>query len=186
MPKWFYKKIDGLTSDQALLKVFSRGQTDAFDRLYTRHKRGLFLFIFRQCQNRAIAEEIAHDTWLAVITQASQYKSKAKFSTWLFKIAHNRLVDHWRKHGNASHVLLDEVSDFLISKDSSAEEIQTLKGILESLEQLPPEQTEVVLLRIEGFSYAEISNITNTKQETVKSRLRYANKSLRGISEAQA
>jgi RNA polymerase sigma-70 factor (ECF subfamily) len=182
MPTWLDKKLNDFSSDHSLLKAFAAGDSSAFDRLYDRHKLGLLKFLLRQCQNRAIAEEIAHDTWLAVISSAGRYQATAKFTTWLYSIGHKRLIDHWRKQGNSNHLLLDEVSDLLVSSNISGEDYQRLQELLEQLEQLPAEQTEAVLLRIEGFSYDEIAEITQTKFETVKSRLRYANQNLRGIT----
>ena len=180
MRNWVYKSL----SDEALMKKYSKGSTCAFDYLYLRNKDALFLFLNRQCNNRSVAEELAHDTWIAVINRAENYQSNAKFKTWLFRIAHNRLVDYWRKYGTSSQQILDEISNqLLVNSEPSINQLE-LEDIFKSLEVLSVDQMEVLLLKIEGFSHFEISKITNAKQETVKSRLRYAVKHLRTVMEA--
>lgn len=168
-----------LMSDESLMRAYARGDGQAFECLYERNKSPLFLFLRRQCDNEAICEELAHDTWIAVIRQVGNYQTSAKFKTWLFRIAHNRLVDYWRKYGRSARVLFEEISDSVGSTLDIASQGIELEQLMESLAELSNEQTEALLLKIEGFSHAEIADITNSKQETVKSRLRYATQQLR-------
>jgi len=169
--------------DEALLLAYSQGDTNAFETLYSRYKKSLFNYLRRQCSNSSIAEELSHDVWLAVIKQANSFEQKALFKTWLYRIAHNRLVDYWRKNNHAKDVLLEDlfqqqhnISNY--SEDQSSELIE-IEELLNLLNELSAEQTNALLLKVEGFSHAEIAQITQTKQETVKSRLRYATKHLR-------
>lgn len=181
MRKWIYKKL----CDEALMAKYASGNTDAFEHLYLRNKDVLFSFIRRQCNNHEVAEELAHDTWLAVIRQAKNYQAQAQFKTWLYRIAHNRLIDHWRKYGNSTKQLIEEVGNQLLV-NTQQETIGSLEvdELFENLKNLTQEQMEALLLKIEGFSHSEIADITNAKQETVKSRLRYAVKHLRLTMEA--
>jgi len=166
------------------MKAYANGDGFAFECLYKRNKSPLFLFLRRQCPNESICEELAHDTWLAVIRQAeNSYLDSAKFRTWLFRIAHNRLVDYWRKHGSNASVLFEEITDTIGSTSDTSSQSIELQQLLDNLESLSNEQTETLLLKIEGFSHAEIASITDTKQETVKSRLRYATQRLRTLME---
>lgn len=175
-----------LSSDAALIKAFSKGSHSAFETLYLRHKTRLFCFLKRQSDSHETAEEIAHDTWLAVINQAASYQAKAAFSTWLFRIAHNKLVDYWRKHGSATQGVIEELDHYISSSaDPTLEQLELIQ-INQCLEVLSAEQMEVVLLKIEGFSQAEIALITDSKQETVKSRLRYARQHLKKTMELPA
>jgi RNA polymerase sigma-70 factor (ECF subfamily) len=170
-------------SDAQLIAQYALGDTTAFERLYLRHKNSVFHFLRRQTHSAEIAEDLAHDTWLAVIRQATTYRAIAQFRTWLFSIAHNRLVDHWRKNGSSPMALLDEVSQhFMQIEDKTSQGIE-LDDLLQNLTVLSDDQLAAVLLRIEGFSHAEIAKITESKQETVKSRLRYATKHLRNAME---
>jgi len=175
MRRWIYQTM----SDEALMAAYCRGQPLAFECLYNRHKQKLFNFLNRQCHNRAISEELTHDTWIAVIQNTSSYQAKAKFTTWVFSIAHNRLVDYWRKHGATNRPLVEQLKEqHAVTEDRLSESIE-LEELMAKLQMLPTEQIETLLLKIEGFTYMEIASITKAKQETVKSRLRYANNSLR-------
>lgn len=175
MRRWTLK----LMNDNALLASYGRGNALAFEVLYQRHKTALFVFLNRQCGNREISEELSHDAWMAVISQATSFQPQAAFKTWLFRIAHNRLVDHWRRHGTNAKVLFEELNDVHAAQHSSVSEARELNDILSNIEKLSGEQTEALLLKIEGFSHAEIADITDSKTETVKSRLRYATQHLR-------
>jgi len=170
--------------DRALMRAYALGDSLAFEELYSRHKIAVIAYLRRQCDSHEICEELAHDTWLAVINQAHSYQDKARFKTWLFRIAHNRLVDHWRKHGSRAAVLFEELNEAAIQQqDRSSGELE-LKQLVQSLDVLSLEQLETVLLKVEGFTHSEIAEITNTKFETVKSRLRYATKHLKVVLEA--
>ncbi len=182
MRKWIDKSI----SDETLMVAYAKGRASAFETLYRRHKNKLYSFLRRQCDNDAVAEELTHDAWLAVINQASVYKVEAKFTTWLYRIAHNRLIDYWRKHGSSIRILTQELNDEICKTDDDTQNSIVLSELLQSLEALPVEQVEAVLLKIEGFSHSEIADITQTKPETVKSRLRYATQRLRGSMELYA
>lgn len=173
-------------NDEALIAAYAKGQTDAFECLYLRHKRALFAFLRRQCSSSSIAEELAHDAWLAVINQAAVFKPNAKFKTWLYRIAHNRLVDYWRKHGSVTGILFDEISEQLSLTDDTSTYGLELDELVKKVNDLSHEQTTTLLLKVEGFSYSEIANITQTKQETVKSRLRYATQHLRMAMEVSS
>lgn len=181
MRKWIYQQL----SNEALMANYARGHVDAFEVLYARNKDLLFSFICRQCDSREIAEELAHDSWLAVIKQVKNYRANAQFKTWLFRIAHNRLIDYWRKNGSSAQVLFEELSNqLLFSEQQESFSTLDIEELITNLEGLSQEQMEALLLKIEGFSHSEIAEITNAKQETVKSRLRYAVKHLRLTMEA--
>jgi len=174
------------TSDIALIKAYAKGSDAAFETLYLRHKSKLFRFIVRQSHSRELAEEIAHYTWIAVIKQAASYRPKANFSTWLFRIAHNKLIDHWRKSGASTTSLVDELTEQLATPGNPAIEQLELTDLLESLKRLSADQRTALLLKIEGFSQLEIAHVTNSRQETVKSRLRYAKRHLKNSMELSA
>ena len=173
-------------SDSALMAAYACGQSDAFECLYLRHKQNLYSFLRRQCENSAIAEELTHDTWMAVIRRATNYRPNAKFTTWIFHIAHNRLIDHWRKQGRSTEYLEHQIEDQIQSVADNSLNVLQLNELIEKLKTLPPAQVEALLLRVEGFSHAEIATITDTKQETVKSRLRYVTQRLHKSVEVQS
>src|SRR3989304_314716 len=87
--------------DEQLMLAFPGGDAGAFDALYRRHKGALYRFVLRSIRDRATAEELYQEVWMRVIESRGRYEVQAKFTTWLYTVAHNRLVDHWRKRGLA-------------------------------------------------------------------------------------
>lgn len=167
------------------MRAYQTGNVAAFELLYKRHKDALFSFLYRSCQQQAVVEDIAHDAWLAVINNAPQYKASAQFRTWLYRIANNKLIDHWRRHEVRLNYL-DQHShvselDAKTTEYSSAELSLLVQQTLNQIEQLPMAQKQAFLLREGGFSLQEIAEIQGTEIESVKSRLRYAVTKLRCI-----
>ena len=162
--------------------AYQQGDSAAFETLYQRHKSNLFNYLFHSCQNPSVVEDLAHDIWLSVIRRAEHYQTTATFKTYLYRIAWHRLVDHWRKSSRDQQLdgEFDEMT-YMKPETTSPEGEQTVmvNQIREAIANLPNEQRIAFLLKEEGFSQQEIADITEAKPETVKSRLRYANKALR-------
>jgi RNA polymerase sigma-70 factor (ECF subfamily) len=95
-------------SDEQLMLAYAGGDAAAFEALYARHKGPLFRFVLRSVKGQAQAEELFQEVWMRAIEARARYRPEAKFSTWLYTIAHNRLVDHWRAKGLALVSLDDE------------------------------------------------------------------------------
>src|SRR6476619_6802340 len=94
-------------TDEQLMLAYAGGDAAAFEALYSRHKGPLFRFVLRSVKAHAQAEELFQEIWMRAIEARERYRPEAKFTTWLYTIAHNRLVDHWRTRGLAM-VSLDE------------------------------------------------------------------------------
>jgi len=162
--------------DAQLMLAYGRGDAKAFEQLYVKYKDPLYRFFLRQCGNRALAEELYQDVWVRVIDARQRYAVKAKFSTWLYRIAHNILTDHYRKPVEEALPEADAVPS------SRADDPETVLGGQEKLARyqamlraLPDEQREVFLLKEEaGMSLEYIAATTGENFETIKSRLRYA------------
>lgn len=180
--------MDAGSSDEELMMRFADGDAAAFDALYTRHRGGVFRYLLRQCQNRATAEELFQDVWMNLVHARSRYRVQAKFATYLYTLAHNRLIDHFRRHKRLHLVpLVDEDNDPAQLQASSA--LQPERGaqareqaarLLQLVAELPEVQREAFLLHEEGeLSLDEIAQVTGVNRETVKSRLRYAMDKLR-------
>jgi len=160
--------------------------------LYQKNKDGLFRYFLRQTNNDAIAEELAQDVWTNVIQSASRYKPKAKFTTFLYHIAHNRFIDHIRRQTirplDSSHSS-SETNDLVDTDREQPEQHLENEQLATALKQLifalPAEQREAFLLKEEaGLSQNDIAYVTGCNNETVKSRLRYAYNKLRnGLGE---
>ena len=174
-------------SDEDLMLRYAGGDADAFQQLYERHRGGLYRYFLRQ-SNRSVAEELFQDVWTRVIQSRKRYRPKAAFKTWLYTLAHNRLVDHWRREGvrPVEQSASDGDCAAMMAPDTNPgpQRLVDLRDCLEQLLQLvsdlPDVQRQTFLLRHEaGMSLAQIAAAMNTGAETAKSRLRYAMDRLR-------
>jgi RNA polymerase sigma-70 factor (ECF subfamily) len=171
--------------DDVLMLAWVAGDAAAFEQLYARHRGPLFRFLLRQLRDQALAEEFFQDVWQRVIAARAGWKPDATFATWLFRIAHNRLNDHWRglKHRPPAPDDGDERAARVpdpATPEHTLSEFEQRRRLQLAIEALPEEQRAVVLLRLEQeLSLEDIADITGTGRETVKSRLRYAMDKLR-------
>lgn len=184
-------------SDEALMLRYQAGDAAAFDELYARHRGALFRFIARQCRVRERAEEIFQDVWMSLIQAADRYRVEAQFRTWLYTLAHNKLMDYFRsnaraeavlyevKHENGETETIDGVASRIEEPHVQAESREQGNAILRLLAALPAPQREAFLLYEEGgLSVEEIAQSTGVSFEAAKSRLRYAVAKLReGLAE---
>ena len=182
-------------TDENLMVRFGRGEAAAFEFLYRRHESRVFRYLQRNVRNEAAANDLMQEVWFAVVRGAANYQPTAKFTTWLFTIAHNRTVDMIR----ANHRLqsldagddadpeapspLERLADAAklepLAQVQSQDEAAALLG---AVAQLPAEQRSAFLLQAEGdLSVEEIAHATGASFETVKSRLRYARAKLRQL-----
>ncbi|MBA3593935.1 MAG: sigma-70 family RNA polymerase sigma factor [Polaromonas sp.] len=172
---------------------YTAGDIAAFDTLYVRHELAVWRYLLRSVRVQAVADDLLQDVWFAVARSAAAYEVRARFKTWLFTLAHNRLVDHFRTAKN--HVSLDgdaenddsegRLADTLAA-DSGFGPVRQLQSreqaaaLIEAIERLPAEQREAFLLQAEaGMSVEDIAGATSVTFETAKSRLRYARSSLK-------
>ena len=170
-------------SDEQLMLAYAGGDAAAFETLYGRHKGSLYRFVLRSVKAQGEAEEIFQDVWMRAIEARGRYRPTAKFTTWLYTIAHNLLTDHWRRKG-LTLVELDEDTQAAAPDDParSMEARQALSRFAAALEALPPLQRQAFLLHEEGgLSIAEIAAATGSNEEAAKSRLRYAMAKLKAV-----
>lgn len=181
--------------DETLMQAFAAGDALAFETLYDRHALPVWRFVQRSLHDAALADDLVQDVWFSLVRQAPQYQPRARFRTWLFTLAHHRLVDHWRTH--KAHTSLDaETEDGAALADTLAADSgfgpvrqlqsrEQAQALLDALAALPLTQREAFLLQAEGgLSLAEIAQATGVSAETAKSRLRYARERLRHALEA--
>ena len=171
-----------------MMLAWRDGDATAFEILYARHRAALFRYLLHQCGKRELADELFQEIWMSVMRASSGYEVTAKFSTWLFRIAHNRLIDHYRASGRLADfecsVDEDELPELPAPASAQPEKLleraQLARRIVAEVEALPPAQRESFLLATEGgLSVEEIAHATGTVFETAKSRLRYAYARLR-------
>ena len=172
-------------TDEELMLGYADGDVGAFQQLYSRHRGPLFRHMARRVRDTSLAEELFQDVWQRVIAARQRWRPDAKFSTWLYQVAHNRIADHWRakSHRPDAPDDADELAARVPDPDTPERTLSAFeerRRLQRALEELPDEQREVVLLRLEQeLSLEEIGEITGVGRETVKSRLRYAMDKLR-------
>lgn len=162
-------------SHEQLMLAYAAGDTAAFDRLYEHFRAPLYRYILRQVRDPVSSNDLYQQCWEKVIKGRLAYRSKSPFPAWLFRIARNTVIDHFRRQQPG---LTDDLTD--LRSDAAGPEAEFLAveehgQLVAAIDALPAEQREVVLLRLEaGLDLAAIADITGSNPETCKSRLRYA------------
>lgn len=184
-------KDDADDTDEALMLRYASGVAESFDVLYGRHRAGVYRYLLRHCGNAGIADELFQDVWTSLIRTRASYAPTARFAAFLYTLAHNRLVDHWRASGALETVSIDAddaTTDAVHAlhgargdePDARAARHQVAAQLRAAFAALPTMQRDAFLLQQEsGLSLLEIATLTGVGVETVKSRLRYAVAKLR-------
>jgi len=186
--------MQDLIKDEQLMLRYKDGDNHAFETLYSRYRQPMYRYLQNQCGNAAIAEEIFQDVWMNLVRARERYQVTASFKTYVYRMAHNRLIDHYRKQKNGVPTSYDEHEGLLnmnetadhISPQRHAAVAQQVDNLIEAISQLPEAQREAFLLKEEtGLSVDEIATMTNVKPETAKSRIRYAMNKLKEAVEIE-
>ena len=177
--------------DEDLMLAYAADDAAAFDALYARHKGAVYRYLLRQCSHAGVVDELFQDVWMSVIRSRASYVPSAKFTTWLYRIARHRLIDHWRAAGHVELVTAgpdDEADDPLDAVRAATDDEPEARAATRELSSrlkaacaaLPAAQREAFLLHQEGgLELAEIAALTGAGVETIKSRIRYAVAKLR-------
>ncbi|MCG8080696.1 MAG: sigma-70 family RNA polymerase sigma factor [Candidatus Thiodiazotropha taylori] len=173
-------------SDEALFRLFRKGDDRAFETLYQRYRQTLYLFLLRSTQATGDADELYQDVWSRIISAAKPFDG-GSFKAYVFRIARNLIID---RHRRANLTLVTDQGDLHepVQPGKSVEEQMQDEECSERLKrhigQLPFEQREVFLLKEEaGLTLVQIAAMIDAGRETVKSRMRYALKQLRQLLE---
>ena len=175
--------MDTAPEDSALMLRYRDGDVAAFEALYRRHNDALYRYLLRLCHHRDSAEDIFQEVWGKIIKARASYRPTAKFTTFLYRVAHNCFIDHIRRnkrHTQTADLDPDHQPDTADCTEMQVERSLARRRLLQALQDLPDEQRDVFLLREEaGLGLDDIASVTGTNRETAKSRLRYAVKKLR-------
>jgi len=179
-------------SDEVLMQRYAGGDAKSFAALYQRHEMRVWRYLERNVRNAAVADDLMQDVWFSVAREAARYQPSARFSTWLFTIAHNRMVDAIRTSRpqvslealgpDANPAVAQLIDDPRRSPHARAVAHEQAQALNRAVEALPEEQREAFLLHVEGeLTVDEIAAVTLCSFETAKSRLRYARSKLREL-----
>jgi RNA polymerase sigma-70 factor (ECF subfamily) len=156
---------------------FQDGDSAAFEALYTRYRGPLYRYFVRQVV-RSTVDDLFQEVWLRVIKGQARYRPEAPFAAYLYRIAHNVLVDYYRREGRAPEFISAEdlqLPDPGAGPERAFTEVELRATISRALTDLPAAQREAFLLHEEaGLTLEQIAAVVGTGRETIKSRLRYA------------
>ena len=180
-------------TDAVLVSAYMKGDESALSELVTRHKQRIYSFIYSKVFDRDVSEDIFQDTFIKVIRTLKRgaYNEEGKFLPWVMRIAHNLVIDHFRKNNRMPK--FENSGDFnifsVLSDSSLNAEKSMIKGQVENdvrrlIEELPDDQKEVLVMRMyKDMSFKEISEQTGVSINTALGRMRYALINLRKVIE---
>ena len=177
-------------SEQQLLEEAKAYNINALARLYDHYEFKIYSYIYHRVGNQAIAQDLTSQVFLRVLESIQQDRTwDTSFSGWLYRIAHNIVIDHYRRRGRSTQVSLDAVPGLVAHTDgpeSAAERALTAEGLRLAINRLTEEQAQVVTLRfLEGLSIAEVAEVMGKTEGSVKALQYRAVTSLRRLLELQ-
>ena len=179
-------------SDQELVKNYIKGDNSSFEVLLNRHKNRVFAFIMSKIKNKDLSEDIFQDTYVKVVNslQKGKYNEEGKFLPWVMRIAHNLVIDHFRKQkkmqmirSNNDFDIFDVIKDSKINADEKLIKDQIFSDLNSLIDKLPSDQKEVLKMRYyEELSFKKIAEHFDISINTALGRMRYALINLRALS----
>ncbi|WP_041632871.1 sigma-70 family RNA polymerase sigma factor [Maribacter sp. HTCC2170] len=180
-------------ADSLLIQNYIQGDERALEILINRHNQRLSSFIYSKVNDREITEDIFQDTFIKVIRtlKRGRYNEEGKFLPWVMRIAHNLIIDHFRKNrrmplfeGTSAFNIFSVISDEKLNIEKQLIKNQIDEDLVLLIEELPADQRDVLVMRIyKDMSFKEISENTGVSINTALGRMRYALINLRKIIE---
>ncbi|MDG2344254.1 MAG: sigma-70 family RNA polymerase sigma factor [Flavobacteriales bacterium] len=178
---------DSDIGDDQLIENFVKGDNKAFDVLLKKYQNRIFSYIIQLVHDHDLANDVFQDVFIKVVTHLKRksYNHQGKFLSWVLRIAHNQVIDHFRKDAKMPSVGKSatnddfNIFDVLKLEESSIEDEMVNKQILADVrslvEQLPKDQMDVVKMRyFSGMSFQDIADKSNVSINTALGRMRYA------------
>lgn len=181
--------------DQQLITIYLTGDNKAFETLLLRHKNRIFRFILMKIKDRDLADDIFQETFVKIINtlQLGKYNEEGKFLPWAMRIAHNLVIDHFRKTSKVrmiseSSSFSDDYSIFNILSTGEENTLETMtrteleNQMVDLIDHLPETQREIIQMRIfQDLSFKDIAEMENISINTALGRMRYALMNLRKL-----
>jgi len=169
-------------SDEELMQAYAKGEVEAFDALYARHRGPLYRYILKQVGEPATANDLYQGSWEKIIGARQRYRTSAPFKAWMYRIAHNHVADHFRRSRPGSELRPDQHPSDNPGPEQALIGAQAAAQLAAAVRDLPADQRDVLLLRLEaGLDLDAIAAVTGVGRETAKSRLRYAVGKLKNV-----
>jgi len=169
-------------SDEELMQAYAKGELEAFDALYARHRGPLYRYILRQVSDPVTANDLYQGSWEKIVRARRRYRAHAPFKAWMYRIAHNHVADHFRRSRPNSELQADQFASDNPGPEQALIGEQAAAHLAAAVRSLPAEQRDTLLLRLEaGLDLDAIAAVTGVKRETAKSRLRYAIGKLKNV-----
>jgi RNA polymerase sigma factor (sigma-70 family) len=167
-------------SDEQLMNAWAAGQMTAFEQLHARYRIPLYRYLLRHAGEDSLANDLYQGCWEKVILARQRYRPNGPFRAWLFRVAHNHVMDHFRRRRPTSELRADRLESANPGPDERLESSGRKERLLAAIAELPAEQRDTLLLKIDaGLDLDAIAQVTGVNRETAKSRLRYAVRKLR-------
>jgi RNA polymerase sigma-70 factor (ECF subfamily) len=161
-------------TDQALMLAVREGDVDRLGVLFERYHKPLFNFLYRMTGNRLLSEDLVQEVFVRILAYRHTYRGENQFTTWMFQIARNARIDHWRQHSRRDSSIEDAGQEFVSPSPTpgeNAEQREEMRIVLSALATLPEDRREVLLLRSQqGMKFEEIARILKCPVNTVKGR----------------
>ena len=172
------------TKDADLIVSYIQGNEHCFEVLLAKHKQRVYSFIFSKVMNRDITEDIFQDTFIKVIQtiKKGKYNEEGKFLPWVLRIAHNLVIDHFRKNKRFPKFENRDDYDIFAHISEPEKDIETLiidkqieSVLMDLIYELPQDQADVLMMRLyKGMNFKDIAELTNVSINTALGRMRYA------------
>jgi len=180
-------------ADSVLVSDYINGNEKSLEILIIRHKQRIFSFVLSKVLDREIAEDIFQDTFIKVINtlKRGKYNEEGKFLPWVMRIAHNLVIDHFRRNkriptfrNTDEFDIFTVISDEVLNVEKQLIKDQILTDIRELIVELPEDQKEVLIMRMyKDMSFKEIAENTDVSINSALGRMRYALINLRKLIE---
>ena len=182
-----------LITDATLVSSYINGDESSLEVLIKRHKQRIYSFIYSKVYNRDIAEDVFQDTFIKVIRtlKRGKYNEEGKFLPWVMRIAHNLVIDHFRKNNrmpkfdnSGEFSIFSVLSDTTLNAEKALIKDQVESDVRRLIKELPADQKEVLVMRMyQDMSFKEISERTGVSINTALGRMRYALINMRKVIE---
>jgi RNA polymerase sigma-70 factor (ECF subfamily) len=161
--------------DEQLMVDWAAGRAMAFEALYARYRGPLYRYILRLCGDAATANDLYQGSWEKIIRARRSYRASTPFRAWMYRIAHNHVMDHFRRCRPESELHPEAMESGETGPDESLGREHRETRLRQAVDALPAKQKDAILLKLDaGLDLQTIADVLGVNRETAKSRLRYA------------